>query len=372
MLRDSFPNGGAERQLALLASSLPKGIDVCIWGMGDGPFVPVLRELDLPVELSQRKWRLDPSPVAGLRRLVRSWRPDVLHTWGWMSAAAALPVAAACRVPVVDGTIRNARVDPRFVVPRRMAMRAARLVVANSHAGLRAWRAEGARGRVVYNGFDARRLARLQAASDPAAAAGPRPFTVVMTGRMKPAKDFTSLVAAARLLTAEGDGEWLFVLAGVGEDRPKLERQATTLMRAGVLSFVDADLEVLDHVRPADAGVLLTNARVHAEGCSNSLLEYMACSLPVVCSDSGGNREVVEDGVSGFVVPPGDPQAVASSLRRLRDDVELRRRLGARGRARLESDFTVPRMVGQWVGIYEEAAAALRPGRGKADRAWGS
>jgi glycosyltransferase involved in cell wall biosynthesis len=372
MLRDSFPNGGAERQLALLAASLPEGMDVRIWGMGSGPFVPVLHELGLPVELSERRGRFDPSPVAGLWRLVRVWRPDVLHTWGWMSAAAALPVAAACRVPVVDGTIRNATVDARFVVPRRAAMRAARLVVANSRAGLQAWGVGGARGRVVYNGFDPGRLARLEASGDPAAVAGPRPFTAVMTGRMKPAKDFTSLIAAARLLTAEGDGDWRFVLVGGGEDRPKLERQAATLVRSGVLSFVDAGLEVLDHVQGADAGVLLTNARVHAEGCSNSLLEYMACSLPVVCTDSGGNREVVEHGQSGYIVPPGDPQAVAKSLRRLRDDAELRRRLGARGRARLQSEFTVPRMVALWAGIYEEAAGQGRRSTGPQGGAWGS
>ncbi|HUU33428.1 MAG TPA: glycosyltransferase, partial [Vicinamibacterales bacterium] len=231
-----------------------------------------------------------------------------------------------------------------------------RLVVANSIAGLRAWGVDGERGRVVYNGFDLRRLERLQAPAPRVAGDGPRPFTVVMTGRMEPAKDFTSLVAAARLLTAAGDDGWRFVFVGDGGDRPALERQAATLVTRGCASFVDAGLEVFEHVREADVGVLLTNAARHAEGCSNSLLEYMACSLPVVCTDSGGNREVVEDGVTGFVAPPGDPQAVARALRRLREDAELRQRMGAAGRARLEHRFTVPRMVGRWTEIYEEAA----------------
>ena len=126
MLRDSFPNGGAERQLALLAESLPGSVDVRVWGMGGGPFVAVLRELGLPVELSERRWRLDPSPVAGLWRLVRAWRPDVLHTWQWMSAAAALPVAAALprprgrrHHPQRDGRIRGSRCH----VARRCARR---------------------------------------------------------------------------------------------------------------------------------------------------------------------------------------------------------------------------------------------------------
>jgi glycosyltransferase involved in cell wall biosynthesis len=311
--------------------------------------------------------------VAGLWRLVGSWRPDVLHTWGWMSAAAALPVAAAHGVPVVDGTIRNAKVDPRFVVPRRAAMRASRLVVANSLAGLRAWRADGERGRVVHNGFDLRRLATMDVGGGPRVTVGePRPFTVIMTGRMEPAKDFTSLVAAARLLTAAGDEDWRFVAVGWGSERARLERQAERLVTSGRLSFVDAGLEVLDHVREADVGVLLTNTAVHAEGCSNSLLEYMSCSLPVICTDSGGNREVVEDGGSGIVVPPGDPQAVALALRRLRDDSGLRRRLGGYGRARLERCFTVPRMVGEWTEVYREATGAVRRGAHEAGDAWGS
>ncbi len=376
MLRDSFPNGGAERQLALLAESLPPGVDVCVWGLGGGPFVSVLRGLGVPVELSERRWRFSPSPVAGLWRLVRSWRPDVLHTWGWMSAAAALPVAAALRVPVVDGTIRNATINRRFVLPRRAAMRGARLIVANSRAGLRTWGIDGERGRVVYNGFDQRRWARTSVnapeAADGTVAGAPRPFTVVMTGRMKPAKDFTSLIAAARLLVAGGDAGWRFVLVGAGEDRPRLEYQAAPLLASASLEFVDAGLEVLDHVREAHVGVLLTNARVHAEGCSNSLLEYMACSLPVVCSDSGGNREVVDDGESGFVVPSGDPQAVARALRRLRDDPGLCRRLGTRGRIRLDSEFTVPKMVTGWVRVYEEAAGSSRPRAMPEGGSWGS
>ena len=183
-----------------------------------------------------------------------------------------------------------------------------------------------------------------------------------MTGRMLPAKDFTSLIAAARLLVADGDDGWRFLLVGGGADRANLERQAAGLVEAGRLSFVDAGLEVLDHVRQADAGVLLTNNARHAEGCSNSLLEYMACSLPVICTDSGGNREVVDDGVSGFIVPAGDPQAVARELRRMRGDAELCRRLGERGRQRLEQRFTVPRMVDSWTRIYEEAAEPARPG----------
>lgn len=373
MVRDSFPNGGAERQLALLAANLPSDVEVRVAGLGGGPFLPVLRELGVRVDVAPRRARFDPSPAAAVWRLAQSWRPDVVHTWGWMSAAAVLPAAAARRTPIVDGTIRNAWVNRRYELPRRAGFAAARLIVANSRAGLAAWGVTPRKGRVVYNGVDPERLRRIDAVR--AEGGGPRsgdagaarPFTVVMTGRMTPAKDFVSFIAAARLAAGAGREPWRFVAVGSGPDRPLLERAAADLVAAGRLTFVDAGLEVLDTLLAADVGVLLTNAVTHAEGCSNSLLEYMACRLPVVCSDSGGDREVIADGETGFVVPPGEPQAVVARLGMLAADPDLRRRQGAAGRRRVETRFTLAQLVDGWLRVYAEALGRPVPGAGRAD-----
>ena len=97
---------------------------------------------------------------------------------------------------------------------------------------------------------------------------------------------------------------------GSGEDRAGLLADYRDLVESGVAAFPEAGTEVLGLVRDANIGVLLTDQTNHAEGISNSIMEYMACGLPVVCSDSGGNREIVVEGQTGLVVPPGDLGAV--------------------------------------------------------------
>ena len=130
-------------------------------------------------------------------------------------------------------------------------------------------------------------------------------------------------------------------------------------MKAGVVEFVAPGLEVIPVVARADAGVLMTNDAVHAEGCSNSIMEYMACGLPVVCADSGGNRELVTDGVTGFLVASGDAPALARRLAELRASGRAAA-MGAAGRERLLRDFTVARMVSAYTSLYDECASPKR------------
>ena len=85
----------------------------------------------------------------------------------------------------------------------------------------------------------------------------------------------------------------------------------------------------------------------------------MACGLPVVCADSGGCRELVSDGQTGFVIPPRDPVALAARLAWLREHPETCRSMGAAGRARVETEFTVSRFVRDHVELYEEAVRSV-------------
>jgi glycosyltransferase involved in cell wall biosynthesis len=357
LLVDSLGNGGAERQLALLASSLPPAWERHVWSLGGGPFVEVIRASGVPVRVCARSHRLDPRPALDLWRVLRRWRPDVVHSWGWMATAAAGPACRLLGIPLIDGTVRNGMVPLRRGLANRLSMHWAERVIANSRAGLRAYRLTPARGRVVYNGFDPARLPLCAAASpDPAG-----PFTAVMTGRMVPEKDYRTFLAAARELSRTG-GAWRFLAVGDGPDRPLLLRDAGDLASRGVVAFPRPGLEVLTVVREAHAGVLMTDPARHAEGCSNAIMEYMACGLPVVCADSGGNRELVRDGETGFVIPPADTTALAGRLRWLADHPAQARRMGERGRARLLHDFTVDAMVAGTVAVYEEL---LMPGGGQ-------
>jgi glycosyltransferase involved in cell wall biosynthesis len=357
LLADSLPNGGAERQLALLANNLPRDWQTHVCALGGGPFEADLRAKGVAVEVHERRFRLDPVPVAALSRRLLTMRPDVVHSWGWISTLAAGPLCRLSRVPLIDGTIRSGALQPQHLWLKRSGMACATLIVANTRAGLQAWGAHSAKARVVYNGFDWSRLEGEGVAAEPEPvqeAKQKQQFTAVMLGRMVPAKDYAAVIACARLLRRERQ-TCKFLLVGDGPQRDNLFAQASSLIADGIVSFPVPSIEVVDHVRQAHVGVLMTDPRWHQEGCSNAIMEYMACGLPVVCSEGGGNRELVVDGVTGFVIPPGDPQALAERIAYLRDHDPERQAMGAAGRQRILQDFSVERMVDGFLHVYEEA-----------------
>jgi glycosyltransferase involved in cell wall biosynthesis len=84
-----------------------------------------------------------------------------------------------------------------------------------------------------------------------------------------------------------------------------------------------------------------------------SVIEAMAFGLPVVAANVGGLPEVVEDGVTGILVPPKDPEALAEALVRLLRDPDLSARMGRAGRERVRSEFTVDKIVSQTLDVYQ-------------------
>ncbi len=349
MVADGMWNGGAERQLALLASSLPAPWSASVVSMQDGPYRPVLEGLGIGVDVVPRRFRFDITPAFRMWRAAARISPDIVHSWGWMSTLAMVPFCRARGIPLVAGTIRRGDLPPRRAWGYRLGMALSDTVVANSRAGLEAFGIpEGARGHVVYNGFDCARLAGAVRAGDAATTNG---FVAVMAARMADGKDWAVLLDAARRLAAEAAG-WTVIALGDGPDRAGLVHQAADLIASGTMQFPDPGLEVVPALMTADVGVLLSDPRSHAEGCSNAIMEYMACGLPVVCTDSGGNPELVEDGVTGFLVPPRDADALVSALRSLRKDPGRAADMGREGRLRLEPRFSVATMVDAYVRIY--------------------
>ena len=95
------------------------------------------------------------------------------------------------------------------------------------------------------------------------------------------------------------------------------------------------------------------------EGLPNTVLEAMACALPVVVTDCGGIREAVNDGIEGFVCPRRSPEALAEALRTIWLDPERARRMGEAGRARVLAEFTLTQQIDSFVRFYE----GMTPGR---------
>ena len=97
---------------------------------------------------------------------------------------------------------------------------------------------------------------------------------------------------------------------------------------------------------------ILVLPSLHNEGFPNAVMEAMAAALPVVATDTGGVRELVIDGLTGYVVPPGDAAALAERISWYCKDADLRRKMGEAGRSRVAAELTVDKMARKFEALY--------------------
>ena len=346
---DLLGNGGAERQMTLLARSMPADYQVRVFSLDDGPYAEVLHELGVDLRVDPRRLRYDLLPALHLWKEMIQWRPDVVHSWGWMSSAASVVPCRLLGIPLIDGTIRQGCLQARWTRTNRYLVSRADAVIANSEAGLAAYGLSGPGAFVVHNGFEAERT---HGGYGGAVHVRGAIAEVVMAGRMVREKDFDTLIEAAEEMRDQ-ERKIRLTLVGTGAQRDRLVARCQEMTDAGLVSIMDCGLEIMPVLAKADIGVLLTDPRYHAEGVSNSIMEYMACGLPVVCTDSGGNREIVLDGRTGLIVPPRDPEAVVDALRLLLDEPDTARRFGEAGRERIHTEFSTEAMVEKTVIVYD-------------------
>jgi glycosyltransferase involved in cell wall biosynthesis len=187
----------------------------------------------------------------------------------------------------------------------------------------------------------------------------PGRFVVGWFGRMTAVKRTDDLLDALAALRERGV-DALLLLVGDGTDRERLERLAHGRGLAKSLLFLGYQRDVARWYRACDA-IVLTSAN---EGTPVTLIEALAAERPVVATRVGGVEDVVEDGVTGYLVRPGDTHAAAERLALLAADPELRRRMGETGRAQVLERYAVDRLVDDVDRLYrsllETASATTR------------
>jgi len=282
----------------------------------------------------------------------RAMRPDVIHAHGDAIEAACLAFAARrLRVPLVLTIHGGLTARPRY---RRWAPVLFRgvdrfIVVAPSvREQLLALGVAAGRVSVISSGVDLSRFRR--AAAERPAGGGAR---VIAVGRLHPVKGFEYLIRAMRRLEDAGRKASLAIV-GDGPERGRLAAEAAGL----------SSVELLGEQPPERVAALLAEAQIFAlpsvdigtqsEGTPTAAIEAMAAGLPVVCTASGGLGDLVQDGVSGLVVPPRDAVALAGAIARLADDAALRQAMGERNRALARSrDWSV--VAGAVDDVYRAA-----------------
>jgi glycosyltransferase involved in cell wall biosynthesis len=164
-------------------------------------------------------------------------------------------------------------------------------------------------------------------------------------------KDHQSLIQAGlKILEKRKDIVFLFI--GDGPTRKNMESMIGEDFKRHFL-FPGNRTDVEEIVKIIDIGVLLAK-QGHAEGISNSIMEYMALSKPVIATRVGGNKELISDEETGFLIRHHDIDALVEKLNCLLDNPGLRREMGKKGQERIQRLFNIEKMVGNFVDIYKQ------------------
>jgi glycosyltransferase involved in cell wall biosynthesis len=349
--------GGAEQHLlALLPALRERGIDARLLSLDAGGdadrFHRALEARGVPMRRIRCGLDVSPRLAASVGSALRAERPDLLHTHMVHADVYGSIAAHALRVPFVSTRHNDDRylLGPfRYVDRALMSGVAAIIAISDAvrefhvRAGLPAQKLM-----TIHYGLDHPPAAVSELTPEDAGIAPDAPL-VLAIGRLIEQKDHATLLGAFASVSRNLPDARLAIL-GWG----RLE--AVTRARVRELGLEDAVL-LPGRVEPA-AWLARANVFAHTsrwEGFGIVLLEAMLAGLSVVATRVSAVPEIVVDGVTGILVPPGDEEAIAAALSSLLADPDRRRHLGEAGLRRAREEFSVARMADRTIALYQEA-----------------
>ena len=367
----NFVAGGAERHLIELWKRIDRErfevVVACF--RREGAFLAEAESLGWPVrELAVGRRIYGAAGLAGLARLVhlvRDVRPQVIHGYLFGPNLFAVLAGRLAGVPAVVVAKRNldAFETRRQVLAQRLAHRLATQVTAVSEAVADSVVALGvprARITVIPNGVDAARFVPPAPVEEARRALGADASPLVgSVGCLAARKDYGTLLEALRLL---GDRGLAFraALVGDGPDRDALEARATALGLAGRVRFL-GERDDIERLLPGMDVFVLSSRE---EGIPNALLEAMAAGRACVATAVGGTPEVLRDGETGWLVPPGEPGALADALEQALTRPGEARRRGEAACLAAREEMSIEAMVRRHEEFYERAIGCSLKGGG--------
>jgi sugar transferase (PEP-CTERM/EpsH1 system associated) len=363
----SLGHGGTESVvLNLLRGLADQGFEqkICTTRGYDAQFVRE-RHLEGQVESAGKSEVTFQFPLFRLARIMRAYRPHIVHTRNW-GALEAVPAAKLAGVPVIIHSEHGYEMDNLEGLPfRRRVFRRGAYAMADAvftvskelrdYHTRQAWLGQD-RMHVVYNGVDTNRFSarpeiRQQLRNDFGWTANS--FVIGTVGRVVAIKDQKTLFAAAEVLAGAGIDVQV-LLVGTGPELNNLRRDVAAMPNlGGRVHFVGASSQVNELLNVMDAFVLPSLN----EGMSNTLLEAMATGLPVVATRVGGNPEILDNDRCGWLFTPRDVGGLAERLTKLAKNAAMRQALGAGARQRIAEAFDINLMIEKYRRLYLETAA---------------
>jgi glycosyltransferase involved in cell wall biosynthesis len=338
---------GAERVCLMLSESLQlRGHRVVLLCKKDAAMVGEAAQRGIEIRTPGVSGKFNPLVALGILRIAREIHADVIHTHlstasQWGSVAGRLG-----GIPVVAHV---------HAMNSRYFFLLADAMVACSEGVRQHIIRQGVSGdliRTIYNGIESKRLGVTRGRAETRASlgiAGSAP-AIACIAHLADKKGQADLVRAVALLK-DSRPDLACFLVGTGENLDSLRRLADNL---GVAQRVVLPGYRSDAVEIMNAMDVIILPSLGKEGLPLVLLEAALLGKPAICSNIPGNNEVVVDGVTGLLFPPGDPAALAGQIDRLLSDSELSARMAQDAQERAQREFTIEAMTDRVEGLYRQ------------------
>jgi L-malate glycosyltransferase len=356
------PTAGTEKQLLLLLNALSRDVvEPCLFCLHSSPWLENAFTACpwVNLDIASLKSVNTPARILQFRAILRRHNIDVIQTHFIDSNYAGILAAKLAGVKAIISTRRGMPYwrNPFELFLLRILNRAVDVFVANSQWSASSYgAAEGIppdKMKIIYNGIniadfpiddDVRAASRAQLEVDS------NTRIVGIVANLRPIKRIDVFLRAAARIKSQSRNV-RFIVVGEGEARNELMALAGELGLQSDVTFMGQREDIPRLLSAFDIGVLSSQS----ESLSNSIIEYSAASLPVVCTDVGGAKETIVDGATGFLVPPGDADVLADRIVRLLANPSMRQ-MGVLGRKRVQDLFSISSMARQYEELYRQMA----------------
>ncbi len=330
-----------------------QGLDIEVMTPADCEYAQRMAAAGIPIHDHLPRRKLSLESIRRIRTVLRSGGHRIAYLFNNPAIANGLQAARGLPVSIVTyrGQTGNLHRHDPFAYLTHLHPRVDRIVcVANAvRDDLRRvlWRPEKAV--TIYKGHDIRWYAGIEAVDRKRLGIPPQHCLVVCVANNRPRKGVPVLLDAIERLPA--DVPLSLLLVGGGMDSPPMRaRIAGSRLESRVRLFGHRD-DVLGIVAAADIAVLPSLRR---EGLPKTVIEAMALGVPPIVTRSGGSAELVAEGRSGLIVPPGDVAALAAAIEQLARDPDTRRQMGAAARDKLIRDFNIEDSIQRHLALFRE------------------
>jgi glycosyltransferase involved in cell wall biosynthesis len=365
MVINALKKGGKERRMLELIKGLKRHNDhfeICLVSLSDLVEYPYVYDLPITFEKITKKSNKDFSLIFKLRKVIKTFKPDIIHSWditasGYLHLANAFINKTVLHGVIYDASAKLNSFNKSLYYRIKLFTPFSKVFISNSMAGIKSYGTPLRKSVCIYNGIDLNRFNNLKKTNEVeqeifGGNKGDR-FIITMVAAFEIRKDYDTLIQAA-VTICQQNKKFTFLLIGdgIGIEEEKKKVPASLLNKQ--IFFLGSRHDVESILQIADAGALITNAANHGEGISNSIVEYMASRKPVIATRGGGTDEIVKDGVNGFLIDPKNASQIIEKIETLERDPALSQTLGKNAYELVYNKFNLEKMTGSYVDLYRK------------------